>query len=254
MGREFINKQDVIEILKKNRFRFDFSQAGNSEGTVLWYKDLISSDAIKEIEDLRPVSGEDYNRGIMNSGEGNCGDFNIGDFNSGNWNLGTWNCGDWNSGDLNRGSWNSGSWNNGDWNSGDNNIGVFNCEKEPKIKMFDKDSDWTMEDWETSKACKILLKCPCYIYSNDDEQQKAIPHHIFHPTNDSEQEKTTDHDHVATAEEKQRWWDGLSENDKNAVKELPNFDAEKFYICTGIRVNKVNTTGEIKWKPSPENV
>jgi len=42
--------------------------------------------------------------------------------------------------------------------------------------------------------------------------------------------------HEATVEDKQKWWDGLSEDDKNAVKSLPNFDADKFYICTGIKV------------------
>lgn len=52
---ELISKQDVIVILKKNRFRFDLSQAGYNRGVVLWHKDLISSDAMKEIEDLQPV-------------------------------------------------------------------------------------------------------------------------------------------------------------------------------------------------------
>lgn len=52
---KLINKQDVMVILKKNRFRFDLSQSGYSRGTVLWHKDLISSHAMTEIEDLQPV-------------------------------------------------------------------------------------------------------------------------------------------------------------------------------------------------------
>lgn len=35
---------------------------------------------------------------------------------------------------------------------------------------------------------------------------------------------------------RQEWWDHLTERDKEEVKALPNFDAEKFYKCTGIKV------------------
>lgn len=41
---------------------------------------------------------------------------------------------------------------------------------------------------------------------------------------------------VAKAEDKQAWWDSLSESDKEAVKNLPNFDADKFRECTEISV------------------
>ena len=41
---------------------------------------------------------------------------------------------------------------------------------------------------------------------------------------------------TVTAADKQKWWDGLSESDKQAVYDLPNFDAEKFKSCTGIEV------------------
>ena len=32
------------------------------------------------------------------------------------------------------------------------------------------------------------------------------------------------------------WWSKMSEKDKKLVQEIPNFDAEKFYRITGIRV------------------
>ena len=34
----------------------------------------------------------------------------------------------------------------------------------------------------------------------------------------------------------QSWWDGLSSNDKETVMSIPNFDADIFFECTGIRV------------------
>ena len=38
------------------------------------------------------------------------------------------------------------------------------------------------------------------------------------------------------SESAQIWWDGLKDEDKNTVKLIPNFDAEKFEKCTGIKV------------------
>ena len=38
------------------------------------------------------------------------------------------------------------------------------------------------------------------------------------------------------AEDKQKWWDNLSKSDKQAVYDLPNFDADKFKECTEIEV------------------
>lgn len=164
----------------------------------------------------------DYNIGDRNSGNRNIGDrnsgyLNIGDCNTGDRNSGAHNSGDFNSGRYNSGQYNSGNANSGDWNSGNYNSGAFNCEANPKIKMFDKESDWTIRDWKDSLAYSVMLNCPRCSKYYDKDQEKSIVRE-------------------ATAEERQKWWDELSEIYKNAVKELPNFDADKFYLCTGIRV------------------
>lgn len=44
-------------------------------------------------------------------------------------------------------------------NTGDCNTGCFNT-KTSKIKLFNKDSDWNLNDWIDSKACQILENCP----------------------------------------------------------------------------------------------
>jgi hypothetical protein len=41
---------------------------------------------------------------------------------------------------------------------------------------------------------------------------------------------------TVTEEDRQKWWNGLSNEEKQAVMLLPNFDADKFYQCTGIMV------------------
>lgn len=117
-------------------------------------------------------------------------------------------------------------------NSGDRNSGVFNTCRNPKIKMFDKESEWTMDDWQNSDARFILDCCP-YTYSDfisessmTDEEKSAHPKYKtiggFIKT------------FIATREDKQKWWDNLSDADKKVVMALPNFDSDKFVECMGI--------------------
>ena len=184
--------------------------------------------------------------GLCNSGNWNSGDWNIGNCNSGNrnsgdWNSGNWNSGDWNSGNCNSGDWNSGDWNSGncnsgnrnsgDWNKTSNAVGCFNTERQ-KLKFFDKETDTTLEQWWNSDARymmnQINFRPADWIRSNDmtDEEKAAHPEH---ETTDGYL-KIRDNTDCCT-----EWWNGLSEEKKNIIRSIPNFDAEKFYQITGIR-------------------
>lgn len=188
-----------------------------------------------------------YNSGDKNSGTCNSGTRNSGNRNSGSWNTGTGNSGDCNTGSLNAGyrntgnfntgarnsgSNNSGNLNTGDWNSGNQNSGIFNTLKEPKIKIFDKDSDWTMRDWISSSAKRILETCPC---THSDFIFEAY-------MTDAEKEAHKEYKtiggytkvYTVTKEDKQKWWDSLSDKEKEACYDLPNFDENKFVECLGI--------------------
>ena len=171
------------------------------------------------------------NSGNLNSGNWNSGNLNSGDWNSGNWNSGNRNSGNLNSGNLNSGNWNSGNRNSGNWNSGDWNSGLFNTEKNPKIKIFDKDSDWTFEDWIESDARFIMNTCP-YTYSDficeSDMTEEEKENHPEYKTIGGFV-KTF----VATKEDKEKWWNDLSDTDKNVIRALPNFDFDKFRQCVG---------------------
>jgi hypothetical protein len=160
-----------------------------------------------------------YNSGYLNTGCNNTGDRNSGNHNSGYYNNGSYNSGDYNSGSFNVGDRNSGNHNSGDWNKGNYNMGAFNCDKHQNIKMFDKESDWTMKDWRDSKAYAVMFDCP---YSNYFKYDGKV--------NNNTPVK------LSIEDSRQMWWNNLSEEDKDAVKSLPNFDADKFYLCTGIRV------------------
>lgn len=98
------------------------------------------------------------NTGSYNTGRFNVGNFNSGDYNSGSFNGGDFNTGNYNSGDYNDGNYNSGSFNIGDCNLGSKKLGCFctNDSEKQTIKLFNKDSNWTLNTWENSRAYKII--------------------------------------------------------------------------------------------------
>ena len=181
----------------------------------------------------------DWNTGNRNTGDCNTGNRNTGNRNTGNWNTGNrntgnWNTGDWNTGDCNTGDWNTGNWNTGDWNKSSFNTGCFNTE-EQKIMLFNKPSDMTYREWIDSDARYLLNQIPKdvveWVYEEDmtDEEKAA------HPT----YETTGGYLKVLDESEcGQLWWGSLSDRRKEIIKAIPNFDAEIFFQCTGVRVDE----------------
>lgn len=125
----------------------------------------------------------DINSGNSNSGCNNSGDFNSGEFNSGNSNSGYnnsggFNSGNHNSGDFNSGNHNSGNHNTGQFNSGDYNSGLFNTNA-PKMRMFNKETDMTYEEWFYTRTYNVTLFCKRIAEKNledgDWQRIKALP-------------------------------------------------------------------------------
>ena len=181
----------------------------------------------------------DYNTGDCNTGDWNTGDWNTGNRNTGNRNTGDCNTGDCNTGNRNTGNRNTGDYNTGDCNTGDCNkssfnTGCFNTE-EQKIMLFNKPSDMTYREWIDSDARYLLNQIPKdvveWVYEEDmtDEEKAA------HPTY-----KTTG-GYLKVLDESecgQLWWGSLSDRRKEIIKAIPNFDAEIFFQCTGVRVDE----------------
>ena len=164
------------------------------------------------------------NTGNRNTGDCNTGDCNTGDCNTGNRNTGNRNTGDCNTGDCNTGDWNKSSF----------NTGCFNTE-EQKIMLFNKPSNMTYSEWLDSDARYLLNQIPKdvveWVYEEDmtDEEKAA------HPT----YETTGGYLKVLDESEcGQLWWGSLSDRRKEIIKAIPNFDAEIFFQCTGVRVDE----------------
>nr|WP_236873985.1 pentapeptide repeat-containing protein [Clostridioides difficile] len=144
------------------------------------------------------------------------------------------NIGHNNTGYGNTGNYNIGNCNSGDWNIGDYNSGVF-CTDVPKIRMFNKETDLTYEDWMNSKARHILIKNSnlmewVYAKNMSEEEKKNNPKY----------ETVGGYLKVFTFEEMcKNMWNSLTDEEKKVIMEIPNFDADIFKEITGIEVLKL---------------
>ena len=173
-----------------------------------------------------------YNTGHCNTGNKNTGNWNTGDGNTGDKNTGNWNTGDGNTGDKNTGDGNTGDKNTGDWNSCNQSTGCFCTEQQP-IMFFNKPSTWSLEDWYRSEAKILMNQIPKNVVEWICEEDMTDEEKEEHPTY-----KTTG-GYLKVLDESecgQIWWDGLSENDRDIIRALPNFDGEIFENVTGIKI------------------
>ena len=186
-----------------------------------------------KLEIVREIPWDEVLR-IVNIGKNCTGRWNTGDCNTGNRNTGGWNTGNCNTGNCNTGNRNTGDCNTGDCNKSSFNTGCFNTE-EQKIMLFNKPSDMTYREWIDSDARYLLNQIPKdvveWVYEEDmtDEEKAA------HPTY-----KTTG-GYLKVLDESecgQLWWGSLSDRRKEIIKAIPNFDAEIFFQCTGVRVDE----------------
>ena len=197
-----------------------------------------------KIKILREITGEEldnlkghkngntglFNIGRNNSGYANSGDNNSGNCNSGDNNSGYLNSGNANSGDKNSGDNNSGNANSGDWNKCDGSNGIF-CTEEPTIRIFDKDTGMTLNEFRKSKYGKALrsvkLKLTEWIKYTEEEMEE-------------DKNKRLIGGYLKEYSYKEacaNWWIELTEENREIIKSIPNFDKEKFYEITGINID-----------------
>ena len=160
----------------------------------------------------------DYNSGDYNSGNCNSGNYNSGNCNSGYWNSGNCNSGDYNSGNCNSGYWNSGNCNSGDWNSCDNSTGIFCNQEDKNIRIFNKPSGMNLREFRGSKYYKALYSQPLELTYWDEKEQKL---------------KNRSYKKACAP-----WWEAMSNENKQIIMEIPNFDPDVFFDITGIDVTK----------------
>ena len=149
---------------------------------------------------------------MVNTGKGNRGKCNSGDYNSGYYN----------SGHCNSGWYNACAWSNG----------LFNT-KSPKISMFNKQTRMTFEEFREKhyRAYALLstMRLTKWIPENNmtDEEKEEHPSY----------KTTCGYLKTYTYKEAcQNMWNKWSEDERNLIMKLPNFDKEIFKEITGIEV------------------
>lgn len=189
---------------------------------------------IREIpwQELLTIVNEGNNcTGRGNTGDWNTGDRNTGDWNTGNCNTGSRNTGDYNTGNYNTGDYNTGNCNTGNWNTGSRNTGFFNTITPPML-LFNKPTDLTMIQLVGIKGVQVLnwnYENNWWIYSANmsKEEKKAHPEHEY----------TGGYLKSVSFKEACRiMWDKLTDEEKEEVKKIPNFDADVFKRITGVNV------------------
>ena len=191
---------------------------------------------IREIEwkELLEIVNEGANcTGRCNTGDYNTGNFNTGARNTGNFNTGDFNTGDFNTGNRNTGNFNTGNWNTGNWNKTNFSSGFFNT-NESQLIVFNKSLNIDRQSFLESKGIAVLswnYEDNWWIYSCSmtEEEKKEHPEHIT----TGGYLKTVD---FVTA--CKMMWDNLDEEEKEAVRNIPNFDHNVFFDSTGIDANK----------------
>ena len=128
----------------------------------------------------------------------------------------------------------TGRCNTGDCNKSSFNTGCFNTE-EQKIMLFNKPSDMTYREWIDSDARYLLNQIPKDVVEWVHEEDMTDEEKAAHPT----YETTGGYLKVLDESEcGQLWWGSLSDRRKEIIKAIPNFDAEIFFQCTGVRVDE----------------
>ena len=146
-----------------------------------------------------------------------------------------------NIGKGNTGLGNTGHRNTGDFNLSDNNTGCFNVE-EHKLLFFDKETDLTWYQWRNSQAYDLLRNIDSqktkWVYAENMTDREKSDYPSYKTTGGYLKKRDISKDY-------QKWWDRLSGDEKQCIKELPNFDAKKFEMITGISTEEIEKLKEV---------
>ena len=133
---------------------------------------------------------------------------------------------------VNTGKECTGLCNSGDWNKASSTVGCFNTQSQ-KLRFFDKETDMTFEEWRNSEAYRLMNRIDFrpadWIWEDEMSEAEKAKHPEYKTTGGYLKIR----DNTDCCKE---WWNGLTEREKQVIKNIPNFDADKFFIITGIRV------------------
>jgi len=180
----------------------------------------------------------DWNTGYKNTGDKNTGANNTGANNTGDWNTGYCNTGYCNTGCWNTGDWNTGDWNTGSWNTCDYETGAFNTEQSNKIRVFNV--EMPREDWvNANKPDFLYFDLTKWIRSEDMTDAEKEDFGSYKTTGGYLKV-------YGYKEAFQKSYNNATQEDKELLLKLPNFDADVFFEISGIDVREPDNSDKIK--------
>lgn len=129
------------------------------------------------------------------------------------------------------GNRNSGDWNSGDWNSTNFSTGFFNSIEQP-LYIFNKPTEMSRDDFNNLLAVQAMrwkFENNFWIYSKNMTEEEKNNHPEYETTGGYL--KTVDFKTACGL-----MWENMTDDERAAVKDIPNFDATVFKEITGIEV------------------
>ncbi len=145
-------------------------------------------------------------------------------------NTGNCNTGNWNTGNCNTGNCNTGNWNTGYWNTVNHETGFFNTIQSDSVRIFNK--EYSRVEWDKiSKPSLLYFDLTKWVADSEMTDQEKIDNPTFHCTGGYLKK-------IDYKEAFQESWNNAPQSERDAVKALPNFDADVFFEISGIRVDE----------------
>ena len=177
----------------------------------------------------------DWSTGDWSTGNGSTGDCSTGHYSTGDWSTGHRSTGNGSTGNGSTGDWSTGSWSTSNYSTGH-----FSTEDYSGFGCFDKPC--TLEEWDAAyKPSWLYFYLTEWVPECDmtDEEKES------NPTYDTTGGYLKVYDYK---EAFQASYNEATREEQLRIKELPNFDADKFYQISGIRIDEEPAKEELKDK------
>lgn len=178
-----------------------------------------------------------------NTGDCSTGNYSTGDYSTGRWSTGYRSTGhgstghrstgDWSTGNRSTGNWSTGGYSTGNWSTGHYSTGHFSTENYSGFGAFDKPC--TVEEWSAVyKPYWIYFSLTEWVYKEDmnDKEKENNPSY-----------KTTG-GYLKVYGYQEAWrrsYDSATREEQLKIKDLPNFDKDKFKQISGIDIDEDTT-------------
>ncbi len=180
------------------------------------------------------------------TGDYSTGGGSAGDYSTGNYSTGDWSTGNGSAGNYSTGHRSTGNYSTGDWSTSNYSTGHFSTEDYSGFGCFDKPC--TLEEWDAAYKPSWLYFDLTKWVPERDMTDEELTHTLIkesNPTYDTTGGYLKVYDYK---EAFQASYNRATREEQLRIKELPNFDADKFYQISGIRIDEAPAEEEPKEK------